>query len=160
MQIQANTPEEYLAALPDHQCESVTRLREILRANLPSELEETMAYGMITYVVPHAIYPPGYHVDPRQALPFVSLAAQKNHIALYHMALYALREQLDWFTAAYADGVPGKLDMGKSCIRFKPGQTIPYDLIAELCRQVSVAEYLNVARAIPRTSTRSTTDRQ
>ena len=101
-----------------------------------------MAYGMITYVVPHAIYPPGYHVDPRQALPFVSLAAQKNHIALYHMALYALPGQLDWFTAAYADEVPGKLDMGKSCIRFKPGQTIPYDLIAELCRRVSVAEYL------------------
>ncbi|NCA98897.1 MAG: DUF1801 domain-containing protein [Clostridia bacterium] len=159
MQIQAKTPEDYLAALPDNQREPVTRLREILRANLPPELEETMAYGMITYVVPHAIYPPGYHVDPRQALPFVSLAAQKNHIALYHMALYALPEQLDWLTAAYEKTGTGKLDMGKSCIRFKPRQQIPYDLIAELCHRVSVADYINVARAVPRASTRSAADR-
>lgn len=142
MHIQAHTPEDYLAALPESQREAVARLRAIMRANLPAELEETMAYGMITFVVPHAIYPPGYQVDPRQALPFVSLAAQKNHIAVYHMALYALPQHLDWFRTAYAARVPDKLDMGKSCIRFKPKQVIPFDLLAELCRRIPVAEFI------------------
>lgn len=142
MQSKALDADRYLAELPADRRETIGRLIDLLRANLPSELHETMAYGMITYVVPKSVYTPGYHVPPHNPLPFVGLAAQKNHIALYHLGIYTVPELLNWFTAEYAKRVTGKLDMGKSCIRFRYGQNIPFDLIAELCRKMSVAQYV------------------
>ena len=101
-----------------------------------------MSYGMLGYVIPHRLYPGGYHVNPKEPLPFISLASQKHYVALYHMGLYAFPELQAWFVAEYANRVNSKLDMGKSCIRFKKMDDIPYDLIAELCRKITVEDYI------------------
>lgn len=139
-----NTPEEYMASLPEDRKEVMNKLRSISLKHLPKGFEEGMSYGMLTYVVPHKIYPKGYHVDPKQALPFISIASQKNFIALYHMGIYADQKLLKWFEAEYAKVSKTKLDMGKSCIRFKNPSTIPFDLIAELLGKVSVKEWIEV----------------
>ena len=102
-----------------------------------------MAYGMIGYVVPHKLYPPGYHVTPTQPLPFMGLVSQKNYIALYHMGLYATPKLLSWFTSEYPEYSKTKLDIGKSCIRFK-GKDIPLQLIGELASKVSVQDWINI----------------
>ncbi len=142
MQSKALTPEEYYQSLPEERKEAMTQLRRILKENLPKGFEETMAYGMPGFVVPHTIYPAGYHVNPKDPLPFISLASQKNFIALYHMGIYADQDILGWFQKAYAEQVPTKLDMGKSCIRFKNSRHIPYELIGELARKISVKEWI------------------
>lgn len=142
MRSDANTPEEYVATLPEERLGPFKRLREIILKNLPAGFEETMAYGMIGYVVPHSIYPEGYHCDPKQALPFMSLASQKNYIAVYHSGIYADPNLYDWFTQAYARESAYKLDMGKSCIRFKRMDDIPYALIGELSRKLTVEDYI------------------
>jgi hypothetical protein len=116
--------------------------RKNVRQNLPKGFEEVMGYGMIGYVVPHSIYPNGYHCDPKQPLPFMNIASQKNFIAVYSMCLYMDRDLLSWFETEYAKRVKGKLDMGKSCIRFKKMEEIPYDLIGELSGKVTVAEWI------------------
>jgi hypothetical protein len=103
-----------------------------------------MSYGMIGYVVPHSIYPAGYHCDTKLPLPFLNLASQKSHIAVYHMGIYADPELLNWFQSAYAAEVKGKLDMGKSCIRFKKPELIPYGLFAELASKMSVQDWISL----------------
>ena len=103
-----------------------------------------MGYGMITYVVPKSIYPDGYHCDPKLPLPFMGLASQKNFIAVYHMGIYADPKLMKWFTDAYAKEVPGKLDMGKSCIRFKKPGNIPVKLIGELASKMTVDDWINM----------------
>ena len=103
-----------------------------------------MSYGMVGYVVPHSIFPRGYHCDPKLPLPFMSFASQKNFIALYHMGIYAKKELLDWFVAEYPKQCKTKLDMGKSCIRFKKPDQLPFALIAELCRKMSVEEWVDI----------------
>ena len=142
MQSTATSAEAYLAELPEERQAPMKRLRQTLRDNLPEGFEETMAYGMIGYVVPHSLYPAGYHCDPKQPLPFISLASQKNYIALYHMGLYSDPNLLEWFKAEYAKQVPTRLDMGKSCIRFKKPENIPYELIAKLARKISPQEWI------------------
>jgi uncharacterized protein YdhG (YjbR/CyaY superfamily) len=134
--------EAYIAALPENRQAPVRTLRALLREQLPTELEETIAYGMISYVVPLRVFPAGYHAQPGQPLPFVSLAAQKHHIALYHMGLYVDPEAVEWFRSAYVKATDAKLDMGKSCIRFKPSADLPLDLIAELCRRIPLDAYI------------------
>ena len=119
------------------------KLRAVILKNLPEGFEETMNYGMIGYVVPHTLYPEGYHCDPKLPLPFINLASQKNYIALYHMGVYSDPDLLKWFKEAYADRVPTKLDMGKSCIRFKKPEHIPYDLVGELCSKVGTSEWIS-----------------
>lgn len=99
---------------------------------------------MIGYVVPHSLYPPGYHVNPTLPLPFINIASQKNYIAMYHMGLYANKQLLDWFVAEYPKHSPRKLDMGKSCIRFKNMETIPYDLIGELCTKMTIENWITM----------------
>lgn len=143
MSNEARTPDEYVDGLSVERKEVVNKLRKVLRKNLPKELEEIMSYGMIGYVVPKSIYPEGYHANPSEPLPFVHLASQKKHIALYHMGAYFSEELTGWFEEEYAKRDIGKLDMGKSCIRLKKIDKIPYDLIAELSRKVSVKEYID-----------------
>lgn len=117
-------------------------LRNTINKNIPKGFEERMSYGMVSYVVPHSKYPGGYHCDPKQPLPFVSIASQKNFIALYHMGIYGSPSLLKWFTDEYPKYSKAKLDMGKSCIRFKkPGQ-IPHDLVGELMKKVTPDQYI------------------
>lgn len=117
-------------------------LRRLLKKNLPKGYEETMSYGMIGYVVPHKTYPEGYHCDPKLPLPFVSIASQKNFIALYHMGLYAMPDLMKWFKARWPREAATRLDMGKSCIRFKKPAEIPFRLIADLAKKVTVKKWI------------------
>lgn len=142
MRSEAKNVKEYLEQLPEDRAEAVEQLRRTLKKNLPKGFEETLGYGMLCYVVPHALYPDGYHCDPKTPLPFISLASQKNFIALYHMGLYGDPKLLKWFTDEYAKRVKGKLDMGKSCIRFKKPEQIPYDLLAELFSKIDPVQWI------------------
>jgi hypothetical protein len=138
----ASTPEEYIAGLPQERADAISKLRTAIGQNLPRGFEETMSYGMIGYVVPHSIYPDGYHCSPELPLPFMSIASQKNFVALYHMGIYADKELLGWFVGEYPKFVKTKLDMGKSCIRFKNTENIPYGLIGELCNRMTVMDWI------------------
>jgi len=144
MKIEANNPKDYISKLPDERKEAMSKLRQTILDNIPKGFEETMSYGMIGFVVPHSIYPDGYHCTPELPLPFMSIASQKNFVALYHMGIYADKDLLDWFVNEYPKYVKTKLDMGKSCIRFKKIETIPYDLIAELCTKMSVKQWIDL----------------
>ena len=131
MQSKATTPEHYLAELPEDRKEAMLKLRNVIKDNLPKGFEEQMSYGMLGYVVPHSIYPNGYHCNPKLPLPFINLASQKNFIALYHMGIYANKNLLDWFVAEFPKHTKTKIEMGKSCIRFKKIDDIPFDFIGE-----------------------------
>ena len=144
MQSKATTPEHYLSELPDDRKMAMQKLRNILKQNLPKGFEEVMNYGMLGYAVPHSIFPKGYHCDPKLPLPFISLASQKNFIALYHMGIYADNKLLDWFVAEYPKHAKTKLDMGKSCIRFKQVDAIPFELIGELATKMSVQDWITI----------------
>lgn len=144
MQIAANSPDEYVEQIPDDRKPAITRLRETILANLPKGFKETMSYGMIGYVVPHSVYPPGYHCDPKLPLPFMAVASQKNFVAFYHMAIYADKTLYDWFVAEYSNRSKSKLDMGKSCIRFKKPGDIPFELIGELSRKISAEKWIEM----------------
>ncbi len=137
MKISADSVEEYLARLPQSRQAAFNRLRNTILTHLPEGFEETLGNGMIGYVVPHSIYPPGYHCDPTSPLPFTSIASQKNFIALYHMGLYADPALLNWFVRAWPNQARRKLDMGKSCVRFKYLDDIPFDLIADLMSRLT-----------------------
>ncbi len=144
MTSKAATPEQYMKELPVDRKEPVSKLRQTILKNLPKGFKEVMGYGMLAYVVPHELYPAGYHCDPKQSLPFMSVASQKNFIALHHMGLYGSPELLKWFTTEYARQVPSKLDMGKGCIRFKKPEHIPHKLIAELVKKISVKDWISL----------------
>ncbi len=136
------TVEDYIEALPEERKEAITKLRKLIKENLPEGFEENFSYGMIGYVIPLSLYPSGYHAKRGEPLPFLSIASQKNYVALYHMGLYTKIEVEEWFRTEYAKRVSTKLDIGKSCIRFKNTQNIPYDLIAELCQKITANEYI------------------
>lgn len=142
MQSKAATIEQYLSELPEERQAPMEKLRQTILDNLPAGFTEGMGYGMIGYVVPFTKYPGGYHCDPKLPLPFASIASQKNNIALYHMGVYANPELLKWFTEEYPKHSKTKLDMGKSCIRFKKVDQIPYELIGELMSKISVDEWI------------------
>ena len=142
MKYTARTPEEYVAQLPEDRKEAVEQLRKVIRANLPAGFEETISYGMIGYVVPHSLYPEGYHCDPKLPLPFMNIASQKHFIAVYSSPVYANPELQDWFLQSYAKLGLGKPDMGKSCIRFRKPERIPFGLIGELAAKMTVAEWI------------------
>ena len=144
MQSKATTPEGYLSKLPAERKPAISELRNVILKNLPKGFQETIGYGMIAYVVPHSLFPAGYHCNPQQPLPFASIASQKNFIALYHMGLYVNPELLQWFIAEYQKSVPSKLDMGKSCIRFKKPEQIPFKLIGELFKKMSVKDWISL----------------
>lgn len=139
----AKTPEAYLAELPPERREVMEQLRQHILSNLPEGFEETMNYGMIGYVVPHKIYPDGYHCSPELPLPFLSIASQKNHIGFYHMGIYSDPKLLKWFADEFPKHSKRKLDMGKSCIRFKNPNDIPYELLGQLVSKMSVADWIS-----------------
>jgi uncharacterized protein YdhG (YjbR/CyaY superfamily) len=142
MTSKATKPEEYIAELPEDRVEAITKLRKVINDNLPKGFKEEMSYGMIGYVVPHSIYPDGYHCTPKLPLPFMNFASQKNSVNIYHMGIYAKPELLNWFTTEYPKHCTAKLDMGKSCIRFKKMDQIPFELIAELVKKMSVEDWI------------------
>ncbi|MEY3241891.1 MAG: hypothetical protein RIR11_3330 [Bacteroidota bacterium] len=140
-----STPLTYIQGIEDdHRRAAFEQLRETVLGNLPEGFEEAMSYGMIGYVVPHRLYPAGYHCDPKLPLPFVSIAAQKNFIALYHMGIYAMPELMDWFVTEYPKHSKAKLDMGKSCIRFKKANDIPLELIGQLMQKITLETWVGV----------------
>ena len=132
MPSQVGTVEAYLSELAPERRESIQKLRKEILSKLPKGFEECMQYGMIGYVVPHSLYPKGYHCNPQLPLPFLSIASQKNTISVYHMGVYMDPTLMKWFTDAHAKATPKKLDMGKSCVRYKKPEDIPYKLIGEL----------------------------
>jgi hypothetical protein len=140
----AKTPEEYIAALPADRKEAMSELRKIILKNLPKGFSEEMSYGMLGYVVPHSLYPAGYHCNPKLPLPFMNIASQKNFIAVYHMGIYADKNLLKWFTDEYGKHSKSKTDMGKSCLRFKKPEQIPYKLIGELASKMTPKEWIAV----------------
>jgi uncharacterized protein YdhG (YjbR/CyaY superfamily) len=142
MHIKANSPELYLEQVPDDRKEAIRKLRQTILENLPEGFAEVLAYGMMGYVVPHSVYPAGYHCDPKQPLPFMGFASQKNSINFYHMGIYADPQLMGWFVEEYPKHTQTKLDMGKSCVRFKKPEHIPFELIAALVRKVSVTEWI------------------
>ena len=144
MQYKASNVEEYIEQIPDERKEVFSKLRKTILENLPTGFQEAISYGMIGYVVPHSLYPSGYHCDPKLPLPFISIASQKNFIGFYHMGIYAKKELLDWFVSEYPKHCKTKLDMGKSCIRFKKMEDIPYNLIAELCTKMTPEEWITL----------------
>lgn len=144
MQYEANSPEEYIAQVPEERQAILQKLHNTIKDNLPKGFETGMNYKMIGYYVPHSIYPDGYHCDTSLPLPFMNIASQKNSINLYHMGIYAKPDLLNWFVAEYPKHCKRKLDMGKSCIRFKKIEEIPMELIAELCTKMSVEEWINI----------------
>ena len=140
--------EEYINLVPAAQREAIISLRKVIRENIPTGFAEEISYGMIGYVVPHSLYPKGYHCNPKLPLPFLNIAAQKNFIALYHMGLYSNPVLLNWFTDEFLNHSKKKPDMGKSCIRFKNQETIPYQLIGELAKRMSVQEWIDTYESI------------
>mgnify|MGYP001092644261 FL=1 len=136
--------ENYLKNIPTERAVAFDNLIRVIKENIPEGFEESFQYGMISYVVPHSIYPKGYHVNPKIPLPFISIANQKNFIALYHMGIYADLFILDWFVNEYPKHCRRKLDMGKSCIRFKKTDEIPFELIKELMNKISCDHWINI----------------
>lgn len=147
MQIKAASPSDYISQLPKERQAAVTRLREVINANIPAGFEETMSYGMIGWVVPHSVYPAGYHCNTKLPLPFLSIASQKNFVAVYHMGIYASPELLEWFTLEYSKHVKTKLDMGKSCVRLKKMENIPFDLFGELAAKITAQQWIDMYEA-------------
>lgn len=140
----ANSVDEYIKNLSPERAEAIRTLRETILNNIPKGFREVIGYGMIGYVVPHTLYPAGYHCDPKLPLPFLNIASQKNFIALYHMGLYANPKLLEWFTTEYPKQVSTKLDIGKSCVRFKKAEHIPYKLIGELMTKMTPQDWIDL----------------
>jgi len=147
MQYKATSPEDYISQVPVERQDILKKLRSVINNNLPKGFEEGIQYGMIGYFVPHAIYPEGYHCKPTEPLPFMSFASQKNSVNLYHSGIYAKKELLDWFVAEYPKHCKRKLDMGKSCIRFKKMEAIPFELIGELVSKMTVKDWITLYEA-------------
>lgn len=144
MQYQAKSPEDYIGQAPEERKEALIKLRDVFKNKLPKGFEEGIQYGMIGYYVPHSMYPDGYHCNPKEPLPFMSFASQKNSVNLYHMGIYSKKGLYDWFVSEYQKQCKRKLDMGKSCIRFKHLEDIPYKLLGELASKITVDEWINM----------------
>ena len=144
MQSKATTVEQYLAELPADRQKAMNELRKVIKKNLPKGFKEGMGYGNMGWSVPHSLYPPGYHCTPELPLPFMGIASQKNFIAVYHMGVYADPKLYKWFVEAHAKTSPKKLDMGKSCIRYKKPEDIPFQLIGELASKITPDEWITM----------------
>lgn len=143
MQSKAKTVDEYIEELPTERKPVISALRKAIKKNIPKGFEEVMSYGMIGYVVPHKLYPAGYHCDPKLPLPFINIASQKNHIAVYHMGLYR-GKLVDWFQDQWNEISKKKLDIGKACIRFKKPEDVPVELIGELVTKITPQQWIEL----------------
>jgi len=148
MQYSVTNAQEYFANLPDDRRAILEKLYQVIKDNLPTGFSEHASYGHIGFVVPFSTYPNGYHCDTTQPLPFIGVASQKNHIAIYHMGIYMDQKILDWFVTEFPKYSKKKLDMGKSCIRFKKIEDIPFDLIGELATKITVEAYVNLYESL------------
>ncbi|MDG1434001.1 MAG: DUF1801 domain-containing protein [Saprospiraceae bacterium] len=144
MMIKATSVDDYINKLDEDRQRAITKMREVIKKNLPKGFQEVLNYNMPAFVVPHKLYPNGYHCDPKLPLPFISFASQKNFIALYHMGIYANPALHKWLVEEYPKHCKRKLDMGKSCIRFKKIEEIPFGLIAELCKKISPKDWIDL----------------
>jgi len=142
MQSTATTPGQYIDELPEDRKAIISAIRNAIKDNLPKGFEEVIGYGMLGYVVPHSIYPAGYHCNPKFPLPFINIASQKNHISIHHMGLYASKPLLDWFLAEWDKHSTKKLDMGKGCVRFKKAEDVPLKLIEELAKKMTPQQWV------------------
>jgi hypothetical protein len=141
MTSKAKTVKEYLVELPEERRTAIQAVRQVILKNLDKGYEEGMQYGMIGYYVPHKVYPPGYHCDPKQPLPFAGLGSQKNHMAVYLMCIYGSRQHEEWFRKEWAK-TGKKLDMGKSCIRFRKLEDLALEVIGEAVARVPAKKYV------------------
>ena len=142
MKSNSETVEKYLIELPEERKLPMSTLRNIIKNNIPDGFEEVMSYGMIGYVVPKSVYPNGYHCNPKLPLPYINIGSQKNFIVLHHLGIYGSTKILDWFVSEYPKHAKHKLDMGKGCVRFKKVNEIPYLLIEELIKKISLEKYI------------------
>lgn len=147
MKIESASIADYESKIAEDKKEAFIKLRKVIDKNIPKGFKTVISYGMPSWVVPHSTYPAGYHCDPKLPLPFVSMAAQKNFIAVYHMGIYAKPELLKWFTEEYPKHAKGKLDMGKSCLRFKKPDDIPYAFIGKLMQKMTVQDWIDTYEA-------------
>ena len=148
MQFNVSSIEEYFKEIPEERVDGLKKLYETIKTNLPNGFEEFVSYGHVGFVVPFTKYPKGYHCDTSQPLPFIGIASQKNHIAIYHMGVYMQPDLLHWFETEFPKYSKKKLNMGKSCIRFTKVEDIPFDLIAELSTKQTVEEYINLYESL------------
>ena len=142
MKVEASSVEDYFENIPEERQDAMNKLWKVISANIPAKFTACLSYGVPGYVIPHSVYPAGYHCDTKLPLPFMSIASQKNFVAFYHMGIYAKPELLKWFQDEYPKHVKTKLDMGKSCIRFKKIENIPYDLLGELMTKMTVNDWI------------------
>ncbi len=142
MQSKAATVDQYISELPEDRQKAIKELRKQVKKNIPKGFKEQMSYGMIGWVVPHSLYPPGYHCTPELPLPFMNIASQKNFIAVYHMGIYGDPKLLKWFNDEYTKAGFKKLDMGKSCMRFKKPEQIPFELIGKLAARITPEQWI------------------
>lgn len=143
MKANGNTVEAILANVPEDRIEPFNKLHEVIMKNLPNGFEAAISYGGLGYVIPHSLYPDGYHCKPIEPLPFAGIASQKGSINFYHMGIYADQDLLNWFVSEYPKHSQQKLDMGKSCIRFKKMDQIPYELIGMLMQKMSAQDWID-----------------
>jgi len=144
MKAMGKTVEEILISLPEDRLEPFNKLHDVIMKNLPKGFEAAISYGGLGYVIPHSLYPAGYHCKPIEPLPFAGIASQKNSINFYHMGIYSDPKLLEWFVSEYPKYSEQKLDMGKSCVRFKKLDQIPYKLIGELMKKMSVKKWISI----------------
>jgi len=155
MKSNARTVDEYIKALPEDRRSAISAVREVILDHLPKGYEERMTYGMIGYVVPHTIYPSGYHCDPKVPLLYANLGSQKNHMALYLMSVYGDKAIEQWFRKAW-QAAGKKLDMGKSCVRFKKIEDVPLEVIGQVIARVPVKNYIErVEKVLNETSSKA-----
>ena len=142
MKAEGKTVEEILRNVPEDRAEPFNKLHAVIVKNLPKGFEPAISYGGLGYVVPHSLYPAGYHCKPSEPLPFAGIASQKDSINFYHMGIYADADLMSWFVTEYPKHSAAKLDMGKSCVRFKKLDQIPYKLIGELMKKMSAQDWI------------------
>jgi len=138
------TIDEYIDKVPEERKKAFIKLLASIRKNIPKGFQEAMNYGMIGFVVPHSLYPAGYHCNPKDPLPFIGLASQKHSINFYHLGLYQSQELMQWFVGEYQKVARHKIAMGKSCVRFKYVDEIPYGAIEKLVKKISVMQWIKL----------------
>lgn len=154
MQSKAKTVDEYISELPPDRREAISAVRDVVRKNLNKDIAEGIIYGMIGWYIPHSVFPPGYHTNPKLPLPYAALASQKNYMSLYLMTGYVDgSDSANWFESEWKKSGK-KLDMGKSCIRFKNVDDLALDVIAKAIKrttaQTHIANYLAANPAKPK----------